>query len=866
MKSAGKDLDRAFQQAQEYFDHLPTRDLPRYVLVSNFHDFRLFDMELGATWNFTLRQLPDKIKLFAFIPGYEAPADKPEIEASIKAAQRMGKLFEALEDAGYGKFRDGHDLRVLMVRLLFCLFADDTGIFQPSGTFKELVEQIESPSDMGRQLNQLFEVLNTAEADRPAAWAEDYAAFRYINGKLFEETVRTPPFDARSRELLLEACAINWSHISPAIFGSLFQSIKDRDERRKLGEHYTSEENILKLIKPLFLDGLWAEFERVKRQKNRLFDFHKKLRTLTFFDPACGCGNFLVIAYRELRRLELAVLRASQASGQQTLDVHILSQINVDQFHGIEIEEFPAQIAQVALWLTDHQMNRVLTEEFGHYFERLPLVTQPHIVRGNALEVDWEDVLPAQRCRYILGNPPFVGKKEQSPEQKADVAPIFASIKGGGVLDLVAAWYVKATQYARSATESLSVEPMTVAFVSTNSIAQGEQVGVLWGLLLSLGVKINFAYRTFQWQNEASGKAAVQCVIIGFSLHDAPPKVIFETDGQTGGLLRTEVSNINPYLVDAPTVLLEKRGSPICSVPPLNYGSMANDDGHFILDDSERREFLRAEPDLRSFIRPYMGGQEFLHNERRWCLWLQDATPTLIRNSPELRRRVDGVRRFRAGSNRAGTRKLASTPTLFGEVRQPKSKYLFLPKVSSENRPLMPIGFMPPNVVANGSALVAPMAEIFHFGILQSTMHMAWMRAVAGRLESRYQYSAQIVYNNFPWPVLIADLDTKQAVARMASARAAIEIAAQGVLDARALFPDASLAVLYDPDSMPPALAKTHQKLDAAVDKAYLLCGGKKAYKNDAERVAYLFELYQQITSLLPAAAGKPARRKARAT
>lgn len=848
MKSAGKDLDRAFTQALEYFDHLPKRDLPRYVLVSNFHHFKLFDMELGATWPFTLKQLPDKIKLFAFIPGYEAPSEKPEIEANVRAAQRMGKLFEALEDSGYGKLRDGHDLRVLMVRLLFCLFADDTGIFQPSGSFKELMDGTESPSEVGRLLMELFEVLNTQERDRPAGWKTDYAAFRYINGKLFEEIIRTPVFDLASRELLLEAAAINWSQISPAIFGSLFQSIKDKDERRKLGEHYTSEENILKLIKPLFLDALWAEFERVRRQKNRLFEFHKKLRGLSFFDPACGCGNFLVIAYRELRRLELEVLRASMASGQQTLDVHILSQVNVDQFYGIEIEEFPAQIAQVALWLTDHQMNRVLTEEFGRYFERLPLVTQPHIVRANALGMDWNEVLPAERCNFVLGNPPFVGAKFMNDAQRADTRVVFDGIDNAGLLDLVAAWYVKGAKYLKDATPPTGGEPPRIAFVSTNSITQGEQVGVLWAWMLAQGVNLHFAHRTFKWANEARGKAAVHCVIIGFGLDDVSDKTIYEYEDIAGAPQVVAATNINPYLVDAANVVLPRRRTPICDVPEIGIGNKPIDDGNYLFTTEEKREFLKLEPTAVKWFRRWLGADEFLNGYERWCLWLGECTPSELRAMPEVLRRVQAVKKFRLESRSPGTQKLASTPTRFHVENMPRRPFLILPEVSSERRRFIPFGFCPPQTLCSNLVKLAPKATLFHFGVLSSTMHNAWVRSVCGRLKSDYRYSKDIVYNNFPWP----DVGSKQAAKPAIKAQSAIENAAQAVLDARAQFPDASLADLYDPLTMPPALVKAHQKLDAAVEKAYELSGGKKSYKNDAERVAFLFELYQRLTSLLP--------------
>ncbi len=534
-KSRGKDLDRAYTQALDYFPGIKERDLPKYVLVSDFERLRLYDLDPpsppaplprageggrrpgeGVFYEFELRDLHKNIKHFAFIAGYRTQTIAPQNPVNINAAERMGRLHDALKAAGY----DGHPLEVLLVRLLFCLFADDTGIFQPASAFRAWIEERTAPdgSDLGPQLAQLFQVLNTPEDRRTKTLDEQIAAFPYVNGKLFEEMLPIASFNLTMREALLDCCALDWSSISPAIFGALFQSIMDAKARRNLGAHYTSEENILKLIQPLFLDDLWEEFKRVKGNRNKLFEFHKKLRTLTFFDPACGCGNFLVIAYRELRKLELDVLRAvHKGPGSRFLDIHQEISVDVDQFYGIEIEEFPAQVAQVALWLMDHQMNVRVSEEFGMYFARIPLKTSPHIVNGNALTLNWNDVLPAERASYVFGNPPFVGKQHQSAEQKADVEVVMQGVKGAGVLDFVAAWYVKATGYIRGT-------QIRCAFVSTNSITQGEQVGVLWSWLLSKGIHIHFAHRTFQWSNEARGMAAVHCVIIGFGAFDAEKK------------------------------------------------------------------------------------------------------------------------------------------------------------------------------------------------------------------------------------------------------------------------------------------------------------------------------------------------------
>ncbi len=845
-KSRGKDLDRAYTQALDYFPGIKERDLPKYVLVSDFERLRLYDLDPpdplpqageggrrpgeGVFYEFELRDLHKNIKHFAFIAGYRTQTIAPQNPVNIKAAERMGKLHDALKAAGY----DGYPLEVLLVRLLFCLFADDTGIFQPASAFRAWIEERTAPdgSDLGPQLAQLFQVLNTPEDRRAKTLDEQIAAFPYVNGKLFEEMLPIASFNLTMREALLDCCALDWSSISPAIFGALFQSIMDAKARRNLGAHYTSEENILKLIQPLFLDDLWEEFKRVKGNKNKLFEFHKKLRTLTFFDPACGCGNFLVIAYRELRMLELDVLRAvHKGPGSRFLDIHQEISVDVDQFYGIEIEEFPAQIAQVALWLMDHQMNVRVSQEFGMYFARIPLKTTPHIVNGNALTLDWNDVLPAERASYVFGNPPFVGAMVMQDAQREDMARVFHDLKGYGILDYVAAWYLKAARYMQGSS-------VHTAFVSTNSITQGEQVGVLWGELLNkYHIKIHFAHRTFKWSNEARGMAAVHCVIIGFGAFDVDKKTVYEYEDIRGESHAVAVRNINPYLVDAPDVLLENRSSPICNVPVMRFGSMPRDGGNLIFTDAEAKEFLHMEPTANKWLRPYMGSQEFINNERRWCLWLVDVPPNELRNLPQTLARIEAVRKFRQESKAATTRKFAETPTLFCQIAQPDSDYLLVPGVSSERRKYVPIGFMPSTVIANNLVFIVPKATLFHLGILSSDMHMVWMRYTCGRLESRYRYSKDIVYNNHPWPDEPTD---KQ--------RVAVEAAAQAVLDARAQFPQSSLADLYDPLTMPPALVKAHQALDRAVDACYR----KAAFTNDAQRVEFLFERYQQLTSLLP--------------
>ncbi len=830
-KSRGKDLNRAFQQAKDYFPGLKDRDLPRYILVSDFARFRLYDLEEDKQHEFTIKEFCKNVRLFGFISGYKTTAYKEQDAVNIKAAERMGELHDKLMAIGY----EGHPLEVYLVRLLFCLFADDTSIFERR-QFQDLIEQrtAEDGQDLAQWLANIFEVLNTPPGKRLKSLDEQLAAFPYVNGSLYAERLGIAAFDREMRDILLECCGLDWGTISPAIFGALFQSVMDQKLRRNLGAHYTTEKNILKLIRPLFLDDLRAEFEKVKRQPKKLAEFHQRLARLKFLDPACGCGNFLVIAYRELRLLELDILRVAHDKDKPlSLDV---SQFNilcdVDQFYGIEIEEFPAQIAQTALWLMDHQMNMRVSEEFGNYFVRLPLKKSATILHGNALQADWRDVVKPSELTYILGNPPFVGKTYQTAEQKKDMSIVFNGIDRAGNLDFVAAWYYRAAEF-------MADNPaIKTAFVSTNSISQGEQVSILWPPLLRRGVKINFAHHTFQWSSEARGKAAVHCVIIGFALHDVEAKRLFDYETPQAEAHEVKAKNINPYLVDAPDTVVSRRSSPLCPVPPLVYGSKPTDGGNLLFTPAERVEFLRKEPTAAPFVRRFIGSEEFINGIERYCLWLIDCPPDQLRKMPEVLSRVEKVRAMRLGSKKGPTRELADTPTVFGELRQPSTDYLVIPEVSSERRRYIPVGFVLGNVIASNLLYVMPKSTIFHFGVMCSAMHMAWVRSVCGRLESRYRYSAGIVYNNFPWPENVTD---KQ--------RQSIEEAAQAVLDARAKYPGASLADLYDPATMPQELVKAHHRLDAAVDVAY----SKKKFSGDSDRVAFLFEQYQQLASPLEA-------------
>jgi len=821
-KSKGKNLDKAYTQALDYFSGLKEYELPKYVVVSDFENFRLYDLDEGTEEEFNIKDFYKKVKLFGFIAGYQKRSFKEEDPVNIKAAELMGKLHDKLEEDGY----EGHTLEVFLVRILFCLFADDTSIFEKD-TFKEYIEQKTNTdgSDLGDRLAHFFQVLNKPTEQRPKKLDEHLAQFPYINGKLFEETLPITSFDSGMREILLQCSALDWGKISPAIFGSMFQSVMKPEERRNLGAHYTSEKNIMKLIKPLFLDNLWDEFHKVKRNKRKLDDFHEKLTKMKFLDPACGCGNFLIITYRELRLLELAIIKEIHKTSQIIHNIESIIGLDVDQFYGIEYEEWPARIAEVALWLMDHQMNMLVSEEFGQYFTRLPLRKSALIYNGNALRTDWESIVPIGELSYILGNPPFYGKQYQTPEQKEDMKIIFHGVKGAGVLDYVTAWYIKAAKYIQNTR-------IKVAFVSTNSIAQGEQTGILWNELFDIyNIHIHFAHRTFKWTNEARGKAAVHVVIIGFANFDTNDKRIYEYEDIRGEPHEIKAKNINPYLVDAPNVAITKRRKPICDIPHISFGNMPNDGGNFLFSDEEKERFIKEEPEARQYFHPLLSAYQFLNGEKRWCLWLKGISPKELRNLPLVKERVERVRELRAKSKREATRELAERPTEFGEERQPTGKYILVPRHSSENRKYIPIGFFEPYFIVSDSCLAINNATHYEFGILESTMHMTWIKYICGRIKSDYRYSNELVYNNFPWPEKPIEKNVKKVKEK-------VEL----VIKIREEYPDCSLADLYDPIAMPVSLAKAHRELDKAVD----LCYRPQPFNDEMGRIEYLFELYNK--------------------
>lgn len=843
-KSRGEDLDRAAGQARDYFPGLKDNELPKYVIVSDFARIRLYDIETRAETNFNLAELEQNIGLFGFISGYTTrrygtlePVDKD-------ATEQLGKLHDLLEDDGY----TGVNLDIWMVRTLFCLFADSAGIFE-TGVFRTLIETrtSEDGSDLGAWITRLHKVLATKESERQRSLDESLAAFPYVNGQLFNVPVEAPETNARMRTALLDCCRVDWSRVSPAIFGSLFQSIKNRVERRAGGEHYTTEANILKCLDPLFLDNLRAELAAAGREERRLNAFLLRLRRIKVFDPACGCGNFLVVAYRELRKLELQALRlryGGEESGQ--LVGVVLSQVNVDQMFGFEIDDWPAQIAQVALWLTDHQLNMELSAEFGTLRMRLPLTTAPQIRQANALRANWAELIPPGPDVYCVGNPPFIGHQYRTAEQQSDMHAVWGQSGQVNRLDYVTCWYRKGAEW-------MAPDPRAeCCFVSTNSIAQGEQVGILWGDLLQRGARIHFAHRPFQWRSEARGQAAVHCVIVGFALREPGKRLLFDYLEQQSEPHQIIASNINPYLADAANILLPSRTRTPHGLPKVLEGSKPVDGGNLIFTDEERDEFLRLEPGAEPYMKVYIGGKELINGKRRWCLWLKHIEPAALRRLPMVLNRLAAVREARLKSPTPEFRKFADLPALFVQDRQPSIRYLGIPEVSSENRHYIPMAFLEPDIIASNLLIHAAGATLWQFGILTSSMHMTWVRAVCGRLESRFRY-APSVYNNFPWPSLSA------------IQQAAIETAAQGVLDARAAHPSSTLEDLYDPRASVKDLTAAHNALNRAVDAAY---GQRSGFPNEAARLAFLFARYQAAAAPLDATPIRrtPRRRAAVAT
>ena len=849
-KSIGKDLRKGikqsdgtfltpFQQAKRYSAELPYSKRPRWIITCNFEEFLVYDMEKpnGEPEQIFLKDLEKDYYRLQFLVKTGSENLKREMEISLKAGELVGKLYDAILKQ-YKNPKDPHTLQslnMLCVRLVFCLYAEDAGIFGQHEMFGQYLVKF-PVSEVRQKLIELFRVLDTKPEDRDPYMDDDLAAFPYVNGGLFaDERIEIPRFTEEIVDLLIHHASegFDWSEISPTIFGAVFESTLNPETRRSGGMHYTSIENIHKVIDPLFLDELKAELDEIaqikvqKTRNQRLEAFREKLSGLVFLDPACGSGNFLTETYLSLRRLENESIAIQHQNQIQFGAFHNPIKVGIAQFYGIEINDFAVTVARTALWIAESQMLHETEKIINQTIDFLPLKSYPNITEGNALRIDWESVVPKDKLSYIMGNPPFVGYSLQSKEQKADMLSIYVDEKGkpyktAGKIDYVAAWYFKAAKLMEHTT-------IRTAFVSTNSITQGEQVAGVWKPLYDrFGIHIDFAHRTFRWDSEASLKAHVHCVIVGFSTApNKAPKRLFDNGSDKA------VENINPFLVDAPNVFIDNRSIPICNVSEMQKGSIPVDDGNFFFTTDEKNAFIKSEPKAEKYIKRFYGAKEYLHNEERWCLWLLNVSPSELKTMPMVLERVKNIREFRSKSTKAATRKYADYSTRFMEIRQPTSDYILVPSHSSENRKYIPIGFVSSEIIAGNANLVIPHATIYEFGVLHSNVHMAWVRMVCGRIKSDYRYSNTIVYNNFPW----CNPTPEQ--------KARIEQTAQAILDARAKYPDSSLADLYDETTMPPELRKAHQANDKAVMQAY----GFPLKMTESECVAELMRMYQKLTA-----------------
>ena len=816
-KSAANSLDEGEQQLHDYILNLSDEDKPRYGLVCNFRHFRLIGFQEKQIYNFPLAELPDNVKLFEFFIEHERQQFVLELQASMDAVALMGDIYDALINVNYQG-----EIDRLLVRLLFCMFAEDTGIFNRRAFFDYVDKTTAADGgNLGPQLEWFFNILNTPPAERQKTPNSMIENLPFVNGKLFAQSIGMAAFDRQTRQTLLEACLFDWSKISPDIFGALFQSVND-DKRRESGAHYTSEDNIMKVIAPLFLDELYAELNLAADDDAALQQLHDKIAALRFLDPACGCGNFLIVAYRELRRLETEILRRIYAY-QSVQNLDNICRVKVSQFYGIEIDSFPAHIAEAAMWLVDHQMNMEASNILGGHLSRIPLTISPTIVHANALETDWRTIVMPKHLSYILGNPPFVGNYLRGKTQKADMERIFNG-NGAGVLDYVCAWYMKAACY-------IADTDIRCAFVSTNSITQGEQVAPLWNLLYAKGIKIHFAHRTFRWNNDSDGDAHVYVVIIGFGNHVAKQKYIYDYADIRGKPNKRAAKNINAYIQDAPDILIAPRRQPICDMPLMMRGSGPTDNGNFLFSEKEKRDFLKIAPTAAPFMRRVISGKEYLSGKRRWCLWLAEVKPEAYKKIPAIQERVDKVKSFRENSKAVTAKKNAKTPHLFQSIRQPGKNYLLVPRVSSENRQYLALGFIPKDYIALDSCIMLPDGNLYHFGVMSSSMHMTWVRAVAGRLKSDYRYSNTLVYNTFPWPqnITVAQKDKIAACAR-------------AVLEARKNH-NLTLGKMYS--IMPPNVLSAHQSLDRAVDRAYR----REKFADENARLVFLFDEYRRLSA-----------------
>ena len=835
IKQSDGSLLNPFQQAKKYIAELPVSKHPKWVITCNFKSFLVYDMNNpnSEPEEILLKNLPKEYYRLSFLVDEKSEHLKKEEELSFKAGELVGKLYDAFSK----QYKDitneqsQKDLNELCVRLVFCLYAEDAGLFGRKNVFHDYLSKYEDLSLMRKALIELFKILDTKLEDRDPYLEDELNQFPYVNGELFSnENIEIPLFTDEIKNTLLAKASddFDWSEISPTIFGAVFESTLNPETRRSGGMHYTSIENIHKVIDPLFLNELREKLDDALAYKNektrneKLIEFQNYIASLSFLDSACGSGNFLTETYLSLRRLENEMLSA-MSKGMMMLDIADTIKVSIQQFYGIEVNDFAVKVAKTALWIAEAQMwteTKKIISSFTNISDFLPLETYDNIVEANALKIDWNEVIPNTKCSYIMGNPPFVGARLMSPVQKEDVAEIFKDIKNYGNIDYVGCWYIKAANYMKNTN-------IETALVSTNSICQGEQTTILWKDMLNNGININFAYRTFRWDSEASLKAHVHCIIIGFSYKVRDKKVIYD-NGKFN-----EAKNINAYLVDAPNVLLDSRSNPICNVSKADFGSMPNDNG-FLSDYSKEQvlEINTKYPESENMFKLFIGATEFLHKKERYCLWLNGISPTLIKKVPPVYEAVEKVKELRNNSNREATRKLADIPMLFGEIRQPDGDYLVIPCHSSEKRRYIPVGYVDKNVICSNANILVPNANLYSFGVLMSNVHNSWMRIVSGRIKSDYRYSVKIVYNNFPWPNPTKEQKEK------------IEKTAQAILDARELYPDSSLADLYDELTMPVELRKAHQANDVAVMEAY---GFNWKTMTESMCVAELMKMYQKL-------------------
>lgn len=827
-KSKGKNLDTAYSQALKYFSGLKENELPKYIIVSDFENFKLYDLDESREYEFKLSELYTKLHLFNFITDYDLITVKEEDSVNIDAGIKIGKLHDALMNNGYG----GHNLGILLVRLLFCFFADDTGIW-PKRAFEQYIinNTKEDGSDLGAQLNSIFDILNTDNEFRQKNINPNLDILGYINGGLFRDRLPTAFFDLNTRNILIKCCKFDWSNISPVVFGSIFQSSMDKEKRGSLGAHYTAEKDIFKVLNPLFLDDLYERLDKCGNDQNLLKKLLAEISQIKIMDPACGCGDFLVLAYRELRKLQLEIIKKTNSikGFVQMQDINLVGAVNildVDSMYGFEIDELSSLIAKVALWMSDHQMNMELSKELGRYYARIPLKKSANIFNVNALQIDWKDYVKPNCISYIVGNPPFISKQDRNKEQEKDMNLVFEKIKKYGILDYVSAWYKKAAGYI----DNTNIE---VAFVSTNSIIQGEQIEPLWSYLFSKDIVINFAHRSFKWQNGLSNNAAVFVVIICFSKKLRSKKYLYDYADVSSEPLRLKAKNINCYLVDGENLIVKGTLNrlDIENTPYASVGSMPNDNKNLILTEEEKDYFNQAYSKYaEKVIRKLISAKEMINGSFRWCLWINDENTHLINKIEFIRKRVTNVKKYREESKRDATKRLAEIPYAFGEIRQPNSEYICIPRHTSERRKYIPIALFNREDIVHDSCIAVYSNELFIMGILMSSMHMAWVKRISGRIKGDYRYSVQLCYNTFPFCKLTSKNrnDITEVVKRIIAIRDENK--------------DKTLSELYDPISMPKKLLKEHKELDKLVEKLY----SNKVLDNDDKRVGVLLEFYKE--------------------